>query len=281
MLEKGTFPAKLHEIAVKLRRNQWLKHPRQVTQMKPITWKFHSVLAGALTMVVLSIFPAEAQVSVISVLPQFTEDTSVPSNPTDTFDWSTLGATDTDITTPASVTSDGGLSATVLNGGGTLEQVDEEYEVLWAGNFAPGATLLWNQGNQNNITIDFNSPVQGAGAQIMADYYGSFTAQIDIYGSANNLLATFTENGESNGDNDNSAIYLGAHSTNGAADIYSISFSTPTTYYNGNDFAIGNLLIGVPEPTSTYAAWTSVLACCIAILHRSFRRNEEQSVSRT
>jgi hypothetical protein len=39
-------------------------------------------------------------------------------------------------------------------------------------------------------------------------------------------------------------------------------------------------LIGVPEPTSTYAAWAGVFACCLAVLHRSFRRNEAWSVSR-
>ena len=219
-------------------------------------------------MAVVSVSPAQAQ---------FTEDTSVPSNSTDSFNWSQLGTTYTDVSTPVSVTSDGDMSATVLNSGGTLQRRDQGNG--WDGSFAPGATLIWNQANQNNITIDFSSPVEGAGAQIEADDFGSFTAQIDLYGSANNLLATFTENGESTSAGDNSAIYLGAHSTNGAADIYSISFSTPTSG-DGNDFAIGNLLIGVPEPTSTYAAWVAVLACCLAVLHRSFRRNEMRSVSR-
>jgi hypothetical protein len=244
--------------------------------MKPVAWKFLSVLAGALTMALVSIFPVEAQISVLS---QFTEDTSVP-NPTDTFDWSTLGTPYTDVSTPVSVTSNGGLSATVLNDGDTLLRYNQSTVEPWFGNFAPGAPVLWNQGDQNNITIDFSSPVTGAGAQIMADYYGSFTAQIDIYGAANSLLATFTETGDSNDDNDDSAIYLGAHSTNGAADIYAISFSTPLTSSDGNDFAIGNLLIGVPEPAPTYAAWAGVLACCLAVLHRSFRRNEALSVSR-
>jgi hypothetical protein len=153
----------------------------------------------------------------------------------------------------------------------------ESTEEAWYGNFAPGAPVVWNQGNQNNITLTFNSPVTAAGAQIMADYYGSFTAQVSLYGASDNLLTSFTENGVSNGDNDNSAIFIGARSTTGAADIYAISFSTPITSSDGNNFAIGNVLVGVPEPASSYAGWAGILACGLVALHRSFRKNGLQS----
>jgi hypothetical protein len=231
--------------------------------MKQITWKYCSLLAGAFLMLTVS-----------SAQAQFALNTSIPSSPVDTFDWSTLGTTYTDITTPASITAIGGLTATVDNGGGLSQRLDEGSG--WSGNFANGAPLLWNQDNQNNITLTFSSPVTGAGAQIQADDFGSFTAEISLYGASNNLLTSFTENGVSTDNNDNSAIFIGARSTTGAADIYAISFSTPVSE-GDNNFAIGNVLVGVPEPASSYAGWAGILACGLVALHRSFRKKELQS----
>jgi hypothetical protein len=103
-----------------------------------------------------------------------------------------------------------------------------------------------------DITIDFAHPVFGAGAQIQADFFGDFTAE--IIASNGGVLGSFTENGTSNGNGDNSAIFIGALSD--TANIAEIKFELPAAASEPNDFAIGPLALntsavaGVPEPGS-------------------------------
>jgi hypothetical protein len=104
--------------------------------------------------------------------------------------------------------------------------------------------LLWTKGNGPDITINFSSPVFGAGAQIQSDFQGDFIAQVTDSGGN-----TYTENGTSNNNADGSAIFIGLLST--LADIVQISFTlTDAPYGETNDFAIGTLELNAPPPPS-------------------------------
>ncbi len=74
----------------------------------------------------------------------------------------------------------------------------------WSGNFAPGTALLWTASAGPDITLTFAQPVYGAGAQIQADYFGAFTAEVIVNGTQH-----FTETGNSTSAGDNSAIFIG------------------------------------------------------------------------
>ena len=113
----------------------------------------------------------------------------------------------------------------------------------WAGNFAPGDNLLWSQGS-GPITIAFANPVFGAGAKIMANYYGTFTANLTAYDVSNNSLGTFNLPGLSTSNADNSAIFIGVKDS--TASIAKLTFSVPDT----EDFAVGRLSVAaVPWET--------------------------------
>jgi hypothetical protein len=164
----------------------------------------------------------------------------------DSIGWGQLGPTGTVLTPTVTVTSGGGLTAVVSGAGGTLERLDQE--AGWAGNFTQGDQLLWTNLANGPITIIFNTPVSGAGAQIQADDYGDFTATLNVYG-AGGLLESYSLAGTSNGNNDGSAIFLGV--LDGTADITEIQYSVST---GGDDFAINELGLvtggasPVPEP---------------------------------
>jgi VPDSG-CTERM motif len=170
---------------------------------------------------------------------------------TDSIGWGQLGPAYTVLSSPLSVVSGGGLTATVTDVNGNFERRDEGNG--WAGNFAPGDALLWNQGSGGNITIAFGSPIYGAGAFIQSDDYGAFTAFISAYSGAT-LLGTEAFNGDSTGANDGSAIFAGLDS---ASPITSVVFGL--TAPPNDDFAIDALdldttnvvKLGVPDAGST------------------------------
>jgi hypothetical protein len=190
----------------------------------------------------------------------------------DSIDWGQLGPSFTSLTSPQSVVSGGGLNATVSSSGGVFERRDQGNG--WNGNFAFGTPLLWTTTTGGpDITVTFATPVSGAGAQIQADFFGDFTAQIILNGGA---LGTFTENGTSNGNNDNSAIFIGALSS--IADITTIEFSLTSAVNNPNDFAIGTLALNttggaVPEPSSLVLLGTVLAALAWSLRNRKWARS--------
>jgi PEP-CTERM motif-containing protein len=197
------------------------------------------ILSGAVTLSVLAAMPANAAL--------ITSQGALSSN--DSIDWGQLGAAFTVLTSPQSVTSTGGAAATVSSAGGGFERRDQGNG--WSGNFTAGDHLLWTQEDAGpDITIDFANPVRGAGAQIMADFFGDFVARITLSNGH-----TFTENGTSNTNNDGSAIFIGA--LDATADISSIAFTLDSAASNPNDLAIDTLYLNttagvasVPEPST-------------------------------
>jgi hypothetical protein len=197
------------------------------------------ILSGAVALGALAVVPANAAL--------VTSQAALSAN--DSIDWGQLGAAFTVVTTPASVTSGGGRSATLSSAGGAVERVDEGNG--WLGNFTAGDHLIWTTTTGGpDITIDFAIPVRGAGAQIQADVFGDFVARITLSNGD-----TFTENGTSGQTGgDGSAIFIGA--LDATADISSIAFTLDSAADFPNDFAIDTLYLNtaagtaVPEPST-------------------------------
>ncbi len=167
----------------------------------------------------------------------------------DSVDWGTLGTPFTTVSNPFSITSTGGLNLTVDMPSGSFQRLDQNNG--WAGNFAPGDHLLWTQGNSGPVTINFATPVKGAGAQIQANFFGSFNAILAFDSNGINL-GSFNLPGNSNSAGDNSAPFIGVLSD--SANISSIIFDISRNDGLPTDFAINQLDIvtkPVPEPTST------------------------------
>ena len=140
-----------------------------------------------------------------------------------------------------------------FEGGGDGERVDEGFG--WQGNFNRGDFLLWTKGH-GPLTFYFNG-VTAAGAFIQAHAPGPFTALIQAYGFDGNLIESFSERGDSNGNEDGSAIYIGLDESRRGIGIGELTFSLTDANGDLADFAIGQLDVfipfgdeGSPEPAS-------------------------------
>jgi hypothetical protein len=174
----------------------------------------------------------------------------------DIINWKQLGPPITTVPTPAAITSNGGISAMVSNLGGAgvgSERNGNE----WGGNFAANAPILFTGEfvPSGAISITFAEPVYAAGAQMGYNWDGPptpfpFTAIITAYDSENNLLGTFTLQGEQAFTSDNSAIFLGIRDS--IPEISTIVFSTTTDAgeYPGS-IAINNVTLAVPTGCAT------------------------------
>jgi len=199
-------------------------------------------------------------------------------NGNDFVDWGSLGPAITLVTNPVTTTSNGGLSLNVSEPVGTdFTRVDQGNG--WDGNFAPGDSLLWTSFGDPGpgpITIDFASPISGAGAQIQDNRHSTFLATIDVY-NGGTLLGSFTEAGPgfSTPQGDNTAIFIGIKDLSGA-NITRLVFSTDV-----EDFAINRMDLltqnttPVPEPSSLFLVTTGLGAALVVIRRRFLRRAAE------
>ncbi len=126
-------------------------------------------------------------------------------------------------------------------------------------NFADGDFLLFtgadlslfpSPGNPGPLTIDFVTPVTGAGTQIAVDDTPSFTAFLSAFDDEKNLLGSFSRPGTSSGALDNSALFLGVISE--SANIARLVYST-----NASNRAIGINTVSIstrtiPEPAALF-----------------------------
>jgi hypothetical protein len=176
-------------------------------------------------------------------------------------DWGTLGPSFSTPSNPFAATSNGGLGLSVSQQQpGSFQRLDQNNG--WGGNFAPGDALLYTAvetlGSAGGpIIISFSHPVVGAGAQIQEDLFGTFTAEILALDGSGNVLGSFSEDGISNGNGDNSAIFIGIKDSSNAASISKIEFALtaaqngPTTAFAINEFSIDSAAVAaVPAPPS-------------------------------
>jgi hypothetical protein len=181
----------------------------------------------------------------------------------DSADWGQLGPAFTPIPNPFAAFSNGaGLSITGAFAGGGVGQVQVQTFGGWNGNFASGDNLVWtNFPGQGPLTLSFDSPQVGAGAQIQADFYGPFTAKIEAF-NGDTSLGSFTENGNSTPASDNSAIFIGVKDLD-AANITAVVFSLTASAGDLMDFAINRLSLdsggSVPKLNGNRAAASASL----------------------
>lgn len=124
-----------------------------------------------------------------------------------------------------------------------------------AGDFILFTGLLPNQfpapGNPGPLTLSFETPVRGAGAQIAVDDTLIFSAFIAAFDRDNNLLGTFSAPGTSSLTLDNSALFLGALSDTANISRIEFSASVPERAIGINTLSVQTA--AVPEPSSTAA----------------------------
>jgi len=113
----------------------------------------------------------------------------------------------------------------------------------WDGNMYGDQDALWTNG-AGAITIQFDQAVQAAGMAVQTDFFGDFTAQLELFHQGN-LLAVFTETGNSNDLGDGSAAFLGF--TDDFASVDAMRISILSCAQDCGDFAIDTVDIGVPN----------------------------------
>jgi hypothetical protein len=143
----------------------------------------------------------------------------------------------------------------------------------WAGNFAPGAELLWNQ-NGGSVFVWFKTDVYGGGASIQANYYGEFVARLDAIDQWGNTVHTMTASGVSNGNADGSAVFLGI--TSDDTPLRAFRFSLDSAEFNPEDFAIDQFDLAKPADTPEPAAIALAGIGVLGLLGwRTLRRAQE------
>ena len=168
---------------------------------------------------------------------------------------------------PENVTSNLARTGSISDGGqftGLVEGTD------WFGNFTVGNNVLYT-GDPNNpfagassFTMNFNTAVAGLGLQITSNFYGAFTASLEVFNGATSL-GVFNVGGVMDGNEDGTAPFLGALSD--AVNINRAVFTL--TSNTGAGLGVNRLLTTdtptgrqdvVPEPATLGLVGMGVLA---------------------
>lgn len=198
--------------------------------------------------------------SPVQAIALITERTALGAN--DQIDWSSLGPVNPFNVLPNSfsATSEGGLGlgVEIPPAAGPNFTPPFVFQTLpppgIPTNFASGDFILFTGfipgpppavGNPGPLTITFDTPVRGAGAQIAVDDTTRFRASISAFDQTNTLLGIFEADGTSSLALDNSALFLGVR--NDTANISRLVFrsSAPNRALGINTLSI----VAVPEPS--------------------------------
>ncbi|MFN8218672.1 MAG: PEP-CTERM sorting domain-containing protein [Fimbriimonadales bacterium] len=179
---------------------------------------------------------------------------------TDTIDWGQFGAAFTSLGTPINgVTSTYGLRFRASTTATAAFERRDQWTGGWAGNFTQGDELLWTK-SPGVTTIRFASYVQAVGANIQDDFFGPFTATIEAFDGFGVSMGSFQVNGNSNSNNDGSAIFVGVASN--AFNIAKITYQVQGASGALDDFAINEVAMNacVPEPGTIAALGLGAIA---------------------
>ncbi len=145
-------------------------------------------------------------------------------------------------------------------------------------NFADGDFILFTgvdfrtfpaPGNSGPLTIEFATPVTGAGTQIAVDDTLSFIATISAFDDGGNFLSSFSVPGTSSTALDDSALFLGvaSESANIARLVYSTS--VPNRAIGINTVSISNGT-AIPEPAAFFGLLTVAIFSIFGFSKRKY-----------
>ncbi|MGK7894007.1 MAG: hypothetical protein AB4372_10380 [Xenococcus sp. (in: cyanobacteria)] len=147
-------------------------------------------------------------------------------------------------------------------------------------NFADGDFILItgsdqgffpSPGNPSPITIDFATPVTGAGTQIAVEDTFSFLASVSAFDKEGNLLDSFSLPGTSSVAVDNSAVFLGVVSEEANVSRLVYSSSVPNRAIGINTVSIRSNHTTIPEPATIFSLL--IVAVTVLILNPSLKNN--------
>jgi hypothetical protein len=176
----------------------------------------------------------------------------LPAGFSDSVDWCQFGcatATNSWLSLGASQTwlSAGGYTGSIALANaypdGNLQLAVQDLN--WAGNFASGMGLIYNNAccgsTPDEMLVAFDQAQFGAGVYIQANYPGDFTATVSLFDQSYQLLGSYSANGTSDQTAGN-ALFIGANST---GPVWFAQFSAIGTGGAGAepDFAIGTMLL--------------------------------------
>jgi hypothetical protein len=195
----------------------------------------------------------------------------------DAIDWSQTGPSGATFSSPLNVVSAAGVNASVSSAQGIL-QTSTENTTEWFGNFPNSQRVLTTAGYGPDITLTFAAPVMGVGAQLQSAAYGSFVGHMTVYGQNNNVIGSFSENGNSTDANDGSAIFLGL--LDSTADIFKVTYTLDSATFAQNYFAVGTVdlagpVAAVPEPST----WTMMILGFAGLGFLGYRRSRKSALA--
>ena len=188
------------------------------------------------------------------------------------------GPEGTQFPNPLEIPYNGGTAS--FNGPGGFIERDTQGENSFFANFATGDPLFSTK-SPGALELLFSSDVTEVGTQFSNGFSGSFTASIAAFDAGNNLIGSYTVNGNSGfNPGDNSAVFLGLRNTTGDAAIRRVLFNTTeSSGTNPFGFTINQVSFGnnpttapVPEP-STYAMFGLGLVAIVALQRRKRKDN--------
>ena len=179
-------------------------------------------------------------------------------NANDSIDWGQFGAAFTGVVDGSMGTSTVYNMPFMITDGNGFERRDQ-WSGGWAGNFTQDDRLLWTK-SPGVTTIRFASYVQAVGANIQDDFFGPFTATIEAFDGFGVSMGSFQVNGNSNSNNDGSAIFVGVASN--AFNIAKITYQVQGASGALDDFAINEVAMNacVPEPGTIAALGLGAIA---------------------
>ena len=199
------------------------------------------------------------------------------TNPTlfnDSVNWCQYGCSGSQFATPQTFVSNLGNTGSVGLVGTLQGFYNLQQGTSWNGDFNPGMGLIYNGSAFGNtpasIATTFDAGVFGAGAYIQANYWGAFTASIELFDSSYQSLGIYTTGGIAS-NTPGTALFIGAFDMSGMADVYAAQFTAYGIGPNEPDFSIGDARLStVPEPSSLLLLGTSALGL-VGYVRRRFK----------